>query len=222
MNAEAASNFRPVTSLTEQIANHLSREIVQGTLAPGDRIQEQAVARYLQVSRGSVREALLILERRHLVDVIPRRGAVVSRFSRRQLDDLFDVQELLYTMIGQKMARMWDEEDNARFERALEDIAAAAREGDVDAYASACEGFIDEGLQLIRNRYLDAVVACMQPLARRALYRLVQLDSDLLTAGARSWRQWYVAMAEGDTVVVEAAVQRCFAHHRAMLTRSPG
>ena len=220
MNAEAATNFTPVASLTEQIADHLTREIVSGAIAPGERVREQVVAQSLGVSRGSVRESLLVLERRHLIDIVPRRGAIVSGFSRRQLDDLFDVQERLYGMIGRKMAEMWDEDDSIRFERALKQISNAAAEVDVDAYAAACECFIDEALRLIRNRYLDVVVGSMRPLVRRALHRLVQLDPGLLAASVRSWQMWHEAMASGDAKRVEVAVGRCFEHHRALLTRS--
>ncbi|MCC5871691.1 MAG: GntR family transcriptional regulator [Gammaproteobacteria bacterium] len=220
MNAEVATEFRPFTSLTEQIADHLTQNIVTGTLAPSERVQEQNVAKALGVSRGSVREALLILERRHLVEIVPRRGAVVSSLSRRQLDDLFDLLEVLYTMIGQKMATLWDEEDSARFERALADIALSAEARDVDAYAQACEAFLHEAMSLIRNRYLDAVVDCLLPLARRALHRLIQLDPDLLPDGVRSWQSWHEAMAAQDTAAVARAVERCFSRHRATLTRT--
>ncbi len=71
----------PPASLSEQIAEHLAREIITGRLGANARIQELRVADDLGVSRGSVREALLILESRHLIDLLPRRGAIV-----RELD----------------------------------------------------------------------------------------------------------------------------------------
>ena len=71
-------SFKPAVSLTEQIADHLGSEIISGKLQPSERIQELKVAKDLGVSRGSVREALLILEGRHLIEIYPRRGAVVS------------------------------------------------------------------------------------------------------------------------------------------------
>lgn len=219
MNAEVATEFRPFTSLTEQIADHLTQSIVTGVLAPGERVQEQHVARALGVSRGSVREALLILERRHLIEIVPRRGAVVSELSRRQLDDLFDLLEVLYTMIGQKMARLWDEEDAIRFDHALAEIAIAAEAEDVDAYSRACESFLNEALELIRNRYLDTVVESLLPLARRALHRLIQLDAELLPEGVHSWRAWREAMAHQDPHAVAEAVARCFSRHRSTLLR---
>ena len=63
------TSFKPQESLSEQIAQHLSRQIVRGDLLAGDRIQELRIAGELEVSRGSVREALLILERWHLIDI---------------------------------------------------------------------------------------------------------------------------------------------------------
>ena len=64
--------FVPSESLTEQIAQYLGNQIVTGELKAGDRIQELRVADELNVSRGSVREALLILERRHLIQILPK------------------------------------------------------------------------------------------------------------------------------------------------------
>lgn len=220
MNAEVATKFRPFTSLTEQIADHLTQTIVTGTLTPGERVQEQHVARALGVSRGSVREALLILERRHLIEIVPRRGAVVSGLSRRQLDDLFDLLEVLYTMIGRKMALLWDEEDAIRFDHALAEIALAVETEDVEAYAHACDAFLHEALGLIRNGYLDAVVDSLLPLARRALHRLIQLDPELLREGLHSWTAWREAMANQDPDAVAVAVGRCFKRHRSTLMQA--
>ena len=54
-------------SLSEQIAKHISEQIISGELVEGERIQELRIAKELDVSRGSVREALLIVERTHLI-----------------------------------------------------------------------------------------------------------------------------------------------------------
>ena len=79
-------NFLPAASLTEQIAEHIAEAIIRGRMAPQERIRELRVAQELGVSRGSVREALLLLERRHLIQIVPRKGAVVAELSRRQHD----------------------------------------------------------------------------------------------------------------------------------------
>lgn len=211
--------FQAPTSLTEQIANHLTTEIITGRLRAGQRIGEQDVAQTLGVSRGSVREALLIVERRHLIDIVPRRGAVVSRLSRRQLDDLFDLEEALYAMIGQQMAQMWDEDDSALFSGPLERISNAAETANVAAYCDACEAFLEAALGLVRNHYLDTVVDSLQPLSRRAMHCLVELDPALLQAGAAGWQRFFTAMASADPAQVTAAVSACFTRHRLALLR---
>ena len=78
-------------SLSEQIARHISEQIIRGELVEGERIQELRIASELDVSRGSVREALLILERTQLIEIFPRRGAIVSEMSALQVRSLFDM-----------------------------------------------------------------------------------------------------------------------------------
>ena len=56
-------------SLSEQIAKHISEQIIRGELVEGERIQELRIASELDVSRGSVREALLLLERTQLIEI---------------------------------------------------------------------------------------------------------------------------------------------------------
>ena len=97
-------SFKPAASLTEQIANHLSDEIITGRLAPLERIQELKVAKDLGVSRGSVREALLIVEGRHLIDIIPRRGAVVSGLEPVRIADLTEFYGELILMVLVRVA----------------------------------------------------------------------------------------------------------------------
>ena len=53
--------FKALDSLAEQIAHYLAERIIRGELKERERIQEQKVTQALNVSRGSVREALLIL-----------------------------------------------------------------------------------------------------------------------------------------------------------------
>ena len=99
--------FQAPESLSEQIAQHLGQRIVVRDLKPGERIQELKVAGDLNVSRGSVREALLILERRHLVEIYPRRGAVVSELTIGSVNALYDIYIDLLCMLARKVLERW-------------------------------------------------------------------------------------------------------------------
>ena len=69
----------PICALTlpQQIADHLGHRIMTGELVPGSRLKEEEFAELYDVSRGPIREAFRLLERRGFVEVVPRHGARV-------------------------------------------------------------------------------------------------------------------------------------------------
>lgn len=73
-------------SLAEQAREAIQRAILDGSIAPGERISIERIAGELGVSRTPVREALKALEGDGLVDLEPNRGAMVRQVAR---DDLF-------------------------------------------------------------------------------------------------------------------------------------
>ena len=81
-------SFVTPESLAEQIAGHLAERIIQGDLKSNERIQEGRVVQELEVSRGPVREALLLLESRHLITILPRRGAIVTELTPERVRSL--------------------------------------------------------------------------------------------------------------------------------------
>ncbi|MBS0222896.1 MAG: GntR family transcriptional regulator [Proteobacteria bacterium] len=82
-------------SLPEQIAEAIGNAIITGNLEPGQRIQEQGIASQFEVSRGPVREALRILERDGMVQILPRRGAQVTYLSIDEVNDIFAIRASL-------------------------------------------------------------------------------------------------------------------------------
>ena len=69
------TTFKPRETLTEQVARHIENLIAFGQLRSGERIYESAMAKQMDVSHGSIREGLLLLEKRHLVQNVPRKGS---------------------------------------------------------------------------------------------------------------------------------------------------
>src|SRR5689334_19911141 len=87
-------SFAPRT-LPDQVAEELGAEIVAGRRKAGERLVELDLARDFGVSRGPIREAIRILERRRLVEVRPRRGAYIKPLSLKSVADLFNVRTAL-------------------------------------------------------------------------------------------------------------------------------
>lgn len=106
-------------STGEQIAKQLGQDILQGRYAPGERIGEQAVAEQFSLSRGPVRDALRILARQGLVEIRPRRGAVVTELALNDVADIFNVRCALLSLAVRYLARNPDKSALAEADPAL-------------------------------------------------------------------------------------------------------
>jgi len=82
-------------SLVDQIRDSLFMAITMGALEPGARLREIPLSEHLGVSTTPVREALRRLEAEGLVEVTPRRGAVVTALDAGQVADLYDLRIIL-------------------------------------------------------------------------------------------------------------------------------
>jgi DNA-binding GntR family transcriptional regulator len=80
---------------TIRVHDVLRTAILDGELAPGERLRAEALAGRFGTSRTPVREALLMLEREGLVEVHPNRGAIVRSFDADDLLDLYEVRALI-------------------------------------------------------------------------------------------------------------------------------
>ena len=92
-------------SRAEQVRDSILRAIRSGRYRPGDRIRETEVAKWLDVSRTPVREALRRLEADGLLSFESWRGVVVSRLDRQQVGELYAMREVLEGAAARMAAR---------------------------------------------------------------------------------------------------------------------
>ena len=162
--------FVPSESLTEQIAQYLGNQIVTGELKAGDRIQELRVADELNVSRGSVREALLILERRHLIQILPRRGAVVAEMTESEVRALCELWFLLLDKIARNAVDMWTENDLVQFTELVLRMGEYAQKNDLEKFFETSVLFYEKIYPFANNSLLVQVLEDLLPAAKRAAY----------------------------------------------------
>lgn len=90
---EIVSNGRLIT--TDRILDGLRVDIVAGRYRQGDKIVEEEISRQYNVSRGSVRAAIMELESEGLIRVLPNGRKEVVEFSTKQAQDIYDLRWLL-------------------------------------------------------------------------------------------------------------------------------
>lgn len=163
--------FKAPDSLAEQIARHLADRIIRGDLKPRERIQEQKVTQALGVSRGSVREALLILERRHLIAILPRRGAQVTELTAHNVRCLYALVIDLYIMLAIAVAERWQHADElAPFVQIQAQLLSSAEAEEIDSFVAGSFDIMRAGFPFANNPYLQETLENFLPAISRSYH----------------------------------------------------
>ena len=99
------------TRAAADIVAAVERQILRGELAPGQRLDEAALAKAFGVSRTPVREAVLELAALGLVEQRPHRGAFVTEVTLEEIFDVYEVLAELEGLCARLAARRMDEKE---------------------------------------------------------------------------------------------------------------
>lgn len=84
---------------------YVKRRILEFVLPPGHIVTEMDIATVTGLSRTPVREAFLRLDAESLIDLLPRRGALVSPVTVRQIKELSETRLVLELHAAQQICR---------------------------------------------------------------------------------------------------------------------
>jgi DNA-binding GntR family transcriptional regulator len=111
MSVEASSLLRlEKTSLREQALTALRRAITTGQLPPGTHLVETELSEALQISRGTLREAMRQLQQEGLISAGARGRLSVRHLDAKEIKNIFDVRAALESLAAQYLA---DREDRS-------------------------------------------------------------------------------------------------------------
>lgn len=104
-----AAAGRGPASATDRIVESITGAIIERRLNPGTKLAEQGIADIFKVSRTVVRQALNQLSRDRLVSLEPARGAFVAMPSLEEARQVFEMRNMLETVIVRQLcARVTD------------------------------------------------------------------------------------------------------------------
>jgi DNA-binding GntR family transcriptional regulator len=126
----------PAPSNVDVAVDALRAAILDGRLPPGQRLKEIPLAEQLGISRGPIREALRLLERDGLVELIPNRGALVPEVRALDVLEVYALRASLGSLALQKLM-LENRFPEAELEHDLERLRAAVGKGDARQAADA-------------------------------------------------------------------------------------
>ena len=170
--------------------------IFERQLAPGQWIDELALAREWQISRTPLREALKVLASEGLVLPVPRQGCKVAEMSEDEADELLPIMALLEGRCAYEAVRKAGEADIRRLQQLHAQLERHAAAQDIEAYYRANHEFHSAVQALAANRWLDRATGDLRRFVR------------LLRGRQLHWPGRIEASINEHRVLLDAIVQR--------------
>lgn len=158
----------PRRLLRDEAYDRISAAIVRGELTPGEKLNDQALASWLGISRTPVREALSRLERTGLVRTVPGRETVVSELDLKMADAAVRVAAVLHSLAVREATPLITPEDLDAMRAANDALEVALHERNVTAAIAADDAFHEVVLRRCGNPVLVSALEQVMPLLRRA------------------------------------------------------
>lgn len=126
MKTDSASSV----SLNEKVYQMLRNDILLGVYHPGERLDVNKLVGQYSVSRTPIRDALNVLQREGLVEIVGRVGYFIARITIRDIEDIFQLRLIVETASAELAARVITQEELA----VLEQLTRPYVIGDVESY----------------------------------------------------------------------------------------
>jgi len=199
---------RKATTRSERVREQIEDGIASGAFPPGMRLDEAELAQRFEVSRTPLREALFRLASAGIVEMQPRRGAIVAEVPPHRMVEMFEVMGELEAMCGRLAARRMLPPEHDELASAQRACAAACEADDADGYARANERFHRAIYEGSHNGFLEQQAFALH--RRLRPYRRLQLRvRDRMPSSLREHEGIVQAIVAGDA---ELAAQRLREH----------
>jgi DNA-binding GntR family transcriptional regulator len=195
---DATAVVRPMPMI---VADRLRKDILDGTIRPGERINVREHARRLNVSHIPIREAVRLLEAEGLVETKPNVGAVAAGVSLTELEDVYELRRMIEPVVAARAVKVMSDEHLVVLRTVFEqlegcehgtdgidgNVITAHRRFHWELLAPAASPLIERtlhGLWRVSDRYVWLTRGAALPIADEQHARMVDLcarrDGDAL------------------------------------------
>jgi DNA-binding GntR family transcriptional regulator len=203
MQALAPISRRP---LHEETIDRLRDLIVHGDLAPGVRLNERVLCERLGISRTPLREAIKLLASEGLVELLPNRGAIVSRLDPAALAETLEVMGALESLAGELACRRASKPRIAEIRALHEKMLARHARGDLTGYFRYNQAIHMEIVEASGNAKLALMYRQMNANVRRARY-MANLSKERWDAAVREHEAIIAALEARDATQLRQLLQ---------------
>ncbi len=136
-------------SLKDKSYVYIKNKIVNCEYMPGDYLDEKQLIEEIGASRTPIREALNKLEQENLINILPKKGVVVSNISYKDVVDIWELRMIIEPPI---LTSLKDKIDIEVIKQFKEDCNSVNTADELDEYDDKIHGYFTS---LYSNYYLS-------------------------------------------------------------------
>lgn len=155
----------------EDVVAHVRDLLVEGRIAPGERVPERALCESLGISRTPLREALKVLAAEGHVVLLQNRGARAARLTHRDVRELFEVSAALEATAGELACQRITDTELAEIARLQSGMEAAYATSDLPEYYKYNRAIHEAIMRAADNGILASLYEGISTRVRRARFQ---------------------------------------------------
>ena len=199
-------------------ADLIRQAVIDGRIAPGQRLKEAELAKQLGISRTPIREALLVLQTEGLLEATPNRGATVRAYDARELEEMYELRAVLEGHAARRAAARVDAEQLEELRASCDRFALLLERDDLPALVAENNLFHDVILDAAGSERLRGMVRQVVTLA--LVYKsYVGYSPAQASASLHTHLQLVTALEQGDGERAELVMREHVFEARDVLVR---
>ena len=148
-------------------------------LPPGSAVSEAMLSERLGIGRTPIREALQRLARERLVQILPRRGVIVSDINVKGQLRLIELRREVERLVVRSAARRATEAERRRFAELADRFEKSARQNDDTTFMRVDREYNDLSVSAAKNEFAAGAMSLMHSLSRRFWYMHYKQAADM-------------------------------------------
>lgn len=193
-------------TLRERIVDTIKEAVTSGTMKPGERVHEPELAERFGISRTPIREAFRQLEIEGFITVTPRRGAIVSKITDKDVREFYEIKGVLEGCAAKISCSRLTEKELQRMEHLNKLMTGCAERGDAKTFSKIDNQFHDVFLRACGNEKLWKLLHNLVQQFERFRMASISLPGRMMES-IRQHEDIVNAFRKKDAVLVERLVK---------------
>ncbi|MEI7816608.1 MAG: GntR family transcriptional regulator [Desulfuromonadales bacterium] len=194
-------------TLREKILENIRDAIVSGSLKGGSRVSEPELAERYGISRTPIREAFRQLESEGYLTVIPRRGAVVSEFSPKDVEEFYAIKSIMEGYAARRACENLSEKDLDRLQGINNKLAELAKIGNINLFFKIHSDFHELFIKAADNEKLRELIAGLVTKFQRLRFTSLSLPGRMVVS-VQEHEKIIAAFRKKDADLAETLVRK--------------